>query len=530
MGWLRAPVSRIGQDGRRRPQAPGLVREGGFLTFLTVIGKLSGIVREILIARLLGAGVVADAWRIAQEFSMLFWNILSGGQVEMSLVPMLTRWRTAGRHQLLSLLFRVIAWMLFAISLVTMILTWLFAPEIVTLQAPSYTSGQADVVVMMIRWIAPSIPLFVAINLLGYLLASVHRFRIFTLMSLILNTGLIGGTLAIGYAHASPAWLCIGYNLALSVTLLLLFVDARQWWPWKVRSTFGRIRTILQPFLVQYWPLLGLIALYQVRMFIDKRIVSDFAIGAIAALGYARYIIETPFSTAGMALIRLVLPRFSEMVERRETEKIGTQYLAMLEISLWAILPWIMILAASAEPVVRILYFRGAFDERALGLTSLAVIGAAPVLWTRLILPLISRIFNAQRRNGILFLYGAAGLVLNIILAFSLVDSLGIAGVAFAAGLGELFSILLLSLYLPGNVSWKALGLIFSWWCATGILFIVLRLLPVPDSSILHILATTGYVAVSWSLLTILLPSGRRAVKQLYSAIVRLKRNEWMRQ
>ncbi len=498
------------QNGKL-PKAPGFVKESFLLTLLTMFGKVSGFVRAWMLAFFFGTSIFVDAYQIAVELSMIFWHILIGSHVETSLIPLISKWRTVGNVRSANFLIRVIAYISLTLSvLIALGMIWL-APWITHIQAPSYDAEHAAIITTFIRWIAPAVPLFVACNLLGYLLATVHRFRVFTILSFFLNLGQIAFIVIVGVFHLPEHLLCVGYNLGLVLAIIALFLDARRWWPGVNRPTIERIKRVLQPFWSNYWPLLLVTILFQSRIFIDKRIVSDLGVvGFVAALGYARYIIETPFSTAGTAVIRMVLPRFSEMVALQKIDEIARDFRILTNAIIWLFMPLIIILASSAQSVIEIIFGYGAFGDDAVRYTSLAMMGYAPLLWTRMLNPLINRIFNAFGMNKTVLVTGAASIILNIALAILLVRTeLQIAGVTLATSISDIFCIFIMLPRLPGGIQKGTYRSIFQWSAIGIVIFFLLRVLPQPEQPLYQLAVCSVYVFALWILASSTFKDGR---------------------
>ncbi len=496
-----------------------MIREGAYVTVFTFLGKIIGFVREWILAFFFGTTLVADALRIAIDISTHVWGILFGSTVEATMVPLVVRWRTRRAVRSADYLIRLLAWGGVSISVFLAFLIAIFADWITCIQAPTFSAVDSRVVTLMIRWITPSIPLVVSCNLMGYLLFTVNRFRIFSLLPIFLNVGLIGSVILVGSGWAPSYWLAIGYDVALVVTLIALVIDARAWFPRKVRSTMKRAVTILTPFFANILPLIILGLFFQSRIFIDKRIASGIGVGAVAALYYARFIIEAPAQTIGLALTRIVLPHFSVLVQKRENIEIGQQFLVLLNLSLWLLLPLVVLLASVAKPLMTVIFGYGQFGDRAISLTALALLGFSPGVWVQLINPLCNRIFNAQGRNRLLMTVSVSGILFNIAAAFTLVHFWGVAGVAFANIIAQFLVTMILIPYLPGKITPSAFYSIGKWWIIALALYFVLSFIPMPHSPLLTVLFTAGVIGVVWVMLTYTTQEGRELFAMLRNTV-----------
>ncbi|HEB84966.1 MAG TPA: hypothetical protein ENI92_08210 [Bacteroidetes bacterium] len=490
--------------GRRR-----IMREGFLYTLLTLIGKISGFLREWLMAYFFGASLITDAYRVAIDLVRSIVQIFSGTTVETSLVPLLTRWRTRNTPRLRALLLRFTAWTSLGISLVFALGFAGFAPWITRIQVPTYDAESAAMVTTMIRWIGPAVPLFVACNLAGYLLISYHRLGAFGLMPLVLNLGQIAGTILVGKNILPPEVLPVSYDIALVVAFAILLFDAWRRRPSGGRFTKERMRLVAIPLLRNIWPLLLLAFIGQGRIFIDKIIASTLAVGAIAALWYARFIIEFPLTTAGNALLRLALPHFSEVVEKKDTAKLRRQYLILLDTSLWLLVPVVVLVLRTANDLIRLIYAYGAFDADSVEMTTLALMGASPALVTLIIQPLTVRIINAQGRNVRLLDVMTVQAVLNVALAYGLSRYWGVAGIALAMGVAQLLATMALIPRLQIGVTRAALGRILLWGALGGVLYLFLWMVHPGGSPLVTLLLNLVLTVSGWLALSLLVPQGR---------------------
>ncbi len=512
-----------------RPAAPapghpgGQFREGVFLTILAMLGKVSGFAREWLLAFFFGAGVVADAFRVTYELSRNVYTLLFGGHAEVSMVAILSRWRVRNRRRLSLLLIRFLAWLSIGISVLLAGFLGYFAEFAAILQVPNYRPEDAEIVSLLIQWMTPAIPLTVAAYLLGYVLMSEHKFRLFSLLPLFLNVGSILATVAVGLDWLPTVWLSLGYTIAVLSATILLFVDARRMLRGHARPTWERLKYVFAPFWANYWPLLVCALFTQLRIFLEKPIVSELGLGAgaVAALYYAKFLIETPSFTVGLILIRMVLPRFSEMVAMQHEIAVGEELVKLVDVSLWALMPLVALLAAGSQVVVEIVFGYGAFNDQAVAMTSLSLIGWAPALWTGFVGPLVSRVFNAQGRNLILLVAVVFFSIINISLAWGFSQMIGLPGIGLAQAVSQIGSLLFLLPFIPGRQTWPTIRIMLIWWGAAIILYVGLRFVPATGNVYFSGVFLVSATVAGWLVISSLMPSGRRHLRRIGKVLKR---------
>lgn len=491
------------------------IREGAIISVLTMLGKVTGFLREWSFAFFFGTSLIVDAIRIAIDLSTYVFTLLSGRTMEAVFVPLVVRWRTRGLVRSTDLFVRAIAWGGFILSLLLGILLGMFSDTVTAVQVPSYDAAGRSLVSGMIRLIAPSVPLFVSCYLVSYLLSTYHRFRVFALLPIFVNSGLILSALLVYLGFLSPPWISAGYDLSLAVLLAALIIDARGVLPGRRRATSGRLKTILGLFFAQYWPMLTIALFYQTRMFIDKVILSGIDVGMVAAFYYARFIVETPATTVGLAIQRMYLPRFSELAEKRNSRELGGQFRMLLTSSLWTMLPLIVFTATSARTIVSVLFGYGEFDAESVTRTSAALVGWSPGIWLLLIYPIMNRVFNATGENLLLMKYGILGVIINVGLAIFLSKVIGVAGVAIANPVSLLIVLLFLLPKLPGQITVSCLLEMGKWVLSSLPVILVMQVFPSSGILFFDLVIRLIVTILLWIGLSLFVPGGRMEMKRI---------------
>ena len=503
-----------------------LAKEGILFTFLTAFGKLTGFLREWLVAFFFGAGIVSDAYRVSVDFLRSLTLLLAGSTTQAAFVPLLTRWRIRGILRNRAILFRSIAWLSTLVGISLTLFLMIAGNWIAKLQAPDYSPEELKTISMMLRWIAPSVPIFVAESMLSCLLMSNKQYRLLGYTSVVMNLLQIVAILLIGLDLIPLVCLPISYWISQIFVVLMLFIDARKWWIHeKVRYTIQRVKLVTGRFMYILAPLMIIGIANQLRLFMDRRFSSEYEAGAIAALYFARFITETPQWTIGRTLNSMLLPHFSELAESGDNASFRRHFLILLDTSLWGLIPLIVLLAGSAEPIIRLLYGYGAFDQRAVLLSSSALIGASVSIWTAVFQPIINRVLISQERSKVLLPYGLVQAALNIGLAWYLGNHYGIFGIAISLGITQFVTILALLPTLHLHLTATAIARI-SLWFAWGVgLLLLIKYLPLPDGGIVHILSVIGIVLPAWAAASFLFPHGKENMKRLGSIVSRMRKS-----
>lgn len=521
----KPPVPPITPDQQesRSGETVRLAKEGILITILASGGKLLGFLREWLVAFFFGAGIISDAYRISVDFVRSITLTFAGQTVQMSLVPLLTRWRVRGARYSRALLFRLIGWVSILSSLLLMLVLILAGDAIAKLQAPDYSAEDLALVSMMLRWIAPVTLTFVAESMLTCLLMSVKRYRLIGYGAMVMNAFQIVAIVLIGLGHLPLQLLPISYWVSVIFVVMVLTIDAKTWWMHeKVLIARHRTMIVMRRFILLFTPLLLVGLTNQLRLFMDRRFVSEFSVGAIAALYFARFITETPQWTIGRTLSSMVLPHFSELAETKNETDFRRHYLFLLDFSLWLLMPLVVLCLTGAQSIVRLIYGYGAFDEHAVALTTAALMGAAPSIWTAVFHPLTNRVLIAQERSNMLLPFGFSLAILNIGLAWQLGQIFGIIGVSVSLGIAQFILILSMLPFLRLQVGPAALGRILLWFGWAGALWLVLSGLPDSMTPVVRLLAIIGILLPAWLGASFLFPHGKENMRRLGSILSRM--------
>lgn len=422
-----------------------------------------------------------------------------------------------------ALLFRLIGWISLLVSLGLMLVLMLAGDAIARLQAPDYSAEDLELMSMMLRWIAPASLIFVAESMLTCLLMSVKRYRLIGYGTMVMNAFQIAAIVLIGLGHLPLQLMPISYWVSVIFVVGILSIDAKTWWMHEqVRIARHRTWVVMRRFSLLFAPLLLVGLSNQLRLFLDRRFVSEFAVGAIAALYFARFITETPKWTIGRTLSSMVLPHFSELAETKNDTDFRRHYLFLLDFSLWLMMPLVVICLTGAKSIVLLIYGYGAFDDHAVALTSAALMGAAPSIWTTVFHPVTNRVLIAQERSNMLLPFGISLAVLNILLAWQLAQHYGIIGVSVSLGVSQFILILSMLPFLRLQVGPAALGRILLWSGWAGALWLLMSGLPDTMTPLVHLLTIVGILLPAWIGASFLFPHGKENMGRLGSILSRV--------
>jgi putative peptidoglycan lipid II flippase len=436
-----------------------LLRAASTISVLTLVSRITGLVREQMVAALFGASSLTDAFQVAFRIPNMLRRLFAEGAFSQAFVPILARTRAAegdaATRDLIDAVATVLAWAL----LLTCALGVLGAPLLVWLLGAGLPDDAREAAIVMTRWMFPYIGCMSLVALAAGILNTWKRFMVPAITPVLLNLSVIGA----GFLLA-PHMPALGgrpiYALAIGVMLggvlqLLLQVPALRRigvFPRIGLSPASLLRAWRHPgvrrVLAAMGPALLGVGVAQLSLVINTQIAIFVAPGAASWLTYADRLMEFPTALLGVALGAVLTPQLAAAQGKGETEAYSAMLDWGLRMVLLLALPCAVALLLFAQPMVAVLYHRGAFAAHDVAQTSLAVMGYGVGLLGLVAIKVLAPGFYARQDMRTPVRIAIAVLVLTQCFNAALVPWLGVAGLALSIGLGALV-----------NASWLLRGL-----------------------------------------------------------------------
>ncbi len=411
---------------------------GGF----TLISRIVGFVRDILIARFLGASMMADAFFVALRFPNLFRSLFAEGTLNVAFVPLFTGELHSGGKKRALVFARSVFSFLFYVLLIFTVLMEVFMPSLMFILAPGFENiaGKLELTTHLSRITFPFLLCVSLVSLLSGVLNSVGRFWAAAFTPTLLNLMMIGALLILTpFIHSdfAPAYaLSIGVCVAGLAELIFLL-----WHVKKAGMLFGLVGPIKALFhlsgrvkllLKKMVPGVLGSGVYQINLFLDTLFVSFVGAGAISWLNYAHHLFQLPIGIIGVAIGTALLPVLSKHIKAGEMEHANTQLNRGLEISLAMSLSSMIGLVLLAHPIIAVLFERGAFTMTDTLQTAKALIVFAFGLPAYMMTKALSPFFYARHDTTTPVKIAVIGVILNAVLALTFMQFWGFVGIALA--------------------------------------------------------------------------------------------------
>ena len=402
----------------------------------TIASRVLGFVRDILIARLLGAGMVADAFFVALRFPNLFRSLFAEGAFNASFVPLFgRRLEDDGRAAARRFAEDVLAVLLSALLAFT-VLAQIAMPWLMYAIAPGFaeTPAKFDLAVQFTRITFPYL-LFMSLTALqGGVLNSLHRFAAAAAAPILLNVVMI-----LALVVVVPLTGQTGHVLAWAVSVaglgqFLLMVAACRRAGIALRLPMPRLNPAVRRLLRLMLPGIVGAGATQINLLVGT-IIATLQPGAVSYLYYADRIYQLPLAVIGSAVGVVLLPELTRSLRGGRPEAAMAALNRCIEFAALLTLPAAVALVAIPGPIVAVLFQRGAFDATASQATALALTAYAVGLPAYVLIKSLAPGFYAREDTATPFRYAVISMAANVALSLVLFRVLGFVGIALASAL-----------------------------------------------------------------------------------------------
>jgi putative peptidoglycan lipid II flippase len=411
-----------------------LLSVGGF----TLLSRLTGFVRDILMAWILGKGVLSDAFIVAFLFPNYFRAIFGEGTINPAFLPRYAALRAKGEYQAAALFGdRVFSWQM-AAQIVLLFLALAFMPWIIRVLAPGFADnpGQLALTVHLARITFPYLILTVVAVQLSAMLNAIEKFWAAAAWSNLLNLSMIA-TLLASHWFPNAAFAAAWGVLLGGVAQLFFMVWAGRRDGLSLRIAWPRWTPEIREFFIALGAVTFGAASVVVAPFIDTVIASLLPTGSRTALYYADRINQLPLGVLGIALGTVLLPEMSSRLAMDDRAGSDSAQNRSAALSLLLTLPFAAVFVAIPGTIMRAIFAHGAFDKNAAMLSAVALATYGVGLPAMALVRIFASTFYARHDTmtpaRVTVTAIAANIALKIVFVWGL--HLGIAGIALGTSL-----------------------------------------------------------------------------------------------
>jgi len=433
----------------------------GSLTFLS---RILGYFRDLLIARVIGAGLISDCFFVAFKLPNLFRRILGEGAMNAAFIPVVSGVRTkSGKKSADAFFSNIFSFLLVALLGFVLILE-IFMPLIITLIAPGFSDNpeKFNHSINLTRLTFPFVLFICLTSLMGAYLNTLGKFASMAVTPIILNLSLIF-TLLIYFKSENLFLISSTLSFVVSIAGIIQVI----WMYYNIRrnksklsinfsffKTFKRDKEITKFFKLLLPAILGNGA-YQINLLIDMILASTLPDGSISFLYYADRVNQLPLGVLGIAIGTALLPVLSSQVKKNQKKEAEKSISKAIKFGILFSIPAFFGLLIFSENIISFLFFRGAFEYKDVQATSSALIALCCGLPAFIMIKILVIPFFANEDTKTPIKISLFCMSINLILNLILIREFLHVGLAISTSVSAWINFILLFYILNKNLNYS---------------------------------------------------------------------------
>ena len=428
-----------------------LIKSTGTFSFFTIISRLLGYLRDILIAIFLGTSFLADIFFVAFRIPNTFRRLFSEGTFNAAFVPSYSSELVKGKDKSNKLAIEIFN-LLFLILLSLVLIVQIFMPTFVSLIAPGFVDDE-EKMILAINLTRITLPFLMLISLASFfsaILNSHNRFAEAAAAPIILNIVLIiillfGKLLNDNLVY----YLSYGVTFAGLLQLIFLYFYVRKFFKFNLNFKF-KISKKVKIFFKKLLPSIFSSGVTQINILIGT-IIASFQTGAVSYLYYADRIYQINLAIAGIAIGVVVLPQLSRYITKKDAKKIDLIQNKALELSLFLSLPASIALFIAAEEIISALFGYGQFNENSVLNSAKALYYFSFGLPAFAMIKVFSNFFFANHDTKTPFYISLISVLINVLISVYFFRSIGFIIIPIATTISSWFNLVFLLIFLKNR-------------------------------------------------------------------------------
>ena len=430
-----------------------VVKAAWVVGLATLLSRVFGFIRDMVIAGFFGAGPATDAFFVAFRIPNLLRRLFAEGSLTIAFIPVFTGYLKRSKKQAVEL--AGIAFTLLSIILVLVSVAGiLLSPWIVKVMAPGFTDipDKYELTVFLTRLMFPYIFFISLVALCMGILNSFRHFAAPALAPVILNICMIAAAFLLKDCFGNPiislaVGVMVGGVLQLAMQFpFLLKVGAR------LRPNFHFNHPGIKRIGILMLPAVFGAAVYQASIFINTILASLLPQGSVSYLYYADRVVQLPLGVFAIAIGTASLPSFSEQAAGGDYEELKDTIAFSLRLILFVAIPAMIALIILRVPIISVLFQRGQFDAVSTVSTAQALLYYAVGLWAFSCIRVIVSAFYALQDTRTPVKIAVAALIVNVIMSVILMFPMKHAGLALATSIASAVNVVILAVILKRKV------------------------------------------------------------------------------
>ena len=428
-----------------------LIKSTGTFGFYTIISRLLGYLRDILIAIFLGTSFIADAFFVAFRIPNTFRRLFAEGTFNAAFVPSYTSQLNKNKSKSNKFANDIFNFLLVGLFFLILIIQ-LFMPAFVGLIAPGFIDDleKIELAITLTRITLPFL-LFVCLSsFFSAILNSHNKFAAASAAPIILNIVLIVVLLFSKILDDSLVYyLSYGVSIAGFIQLIFLYKFVSKFFKINLDFNFNYTKEV-KFFFKKLLPSVFSSGVTQINILIGT-IIASFQASAVSYLYYADRIYQINLAIAGIAIGVVVLPQLSKYIDSNNKKKILIIQNKALELSMFLSLPAFVAIIICSEEIISALFGYGSFSEKAVINSGKALYFFGLGLPAFAMIKVFSSFFFANHDTKTPFYVSVVSVFLNIFISVIYFNSVGFIIIPIATTISSWFNSILLFIFLKKN-------------------------------------------------------------------------------
>lgn len=418
-----------------------LVKSASVVSGFTLLSRVSGLIRDVVVASIFGTSMGADAFFVAFKIPNFMRRLFAEGAFAQAFVPVLTEYKTKRSHEEVKDLVDYVAGTLSLILGLITLLAVLAAPLVIIVFAPGFSS-EPDKLAMageMLRLTFPYLLLISLTAFAGSILNSYGRFAVPAFAPVLLNACLIAGALWLSPLMVEPAkalaWAVLMAGV-LQLVLHLPFLASIRLLPlpkfsmkvWREHEGVKRILTLMLPAMFG-------VSVSQINLLLDTVLASFLVTGSVSWLYFSDRLVELPLGVIGIAIATVILPSLSEKHASQSPQAFVKTLDWAMRLALLIGIPASLALFILAEPILAVLFQRGAYGAHDVAMSAQSLRAYSVGLLAFMLIKVLAPGYFARQDTKTPVKIGIKAMIANMVMNLLLIVPLAHAGLALATSL-----------------------------------------------------------------------------------------------
>jgi len=420
----------------------------------TLLSRVFGFIRDVVVAGFFGAGLATDAFFVAFRIPNLLRRLFAEGSLTIAFVPVFTEYlkkkSKEDAFELASASFTLLSIILALVSVVGIFLS----PWIVMIMAPGFSDApdKYALTVFLTRLMFPYIFFISLVALCMGILNSLRHFAAPALAPVVLNICMITAVFALKDLFAEPILsLAVGVMIGGILQLVMQFPFLRTVGI-RLRPNFRFSHPGIRRIGLLMLPAVFGAAVYQASIFIGTILASLLPGGSVSYLYYADRVVQLPLGVFAIAVGTAALPSFSEQVAGEDYERLKKTISFSLRLIMFVTIPAMVALIILRVPIISVLFQRGQFDIASTIPTAQALLYYAVGLWAFSCIRVVVSAFYALQDTRTPVKIAIVALLVNVIMGIALMFPMKHSGLALATSIASAVNIIILAVILERRV------------------------------------------------------------------------------